>query len=75
MIKFWSISFIIVRFWGAGFDRILRRSLNWGKRSNIVAVMLPDIISGEMRVFKWLVILFGCKIYGIKELEASKSKK
>ena len=45
--------------------------------------MLPDIISGEiklenilsMRVFEWLVILVGCKIHGIKELEASESKK
>ena len=45
--------------------------------------MLPDIISLEiklenmlsMRVFEWLVILVGCKIYGIKELEASEFKK
>ena len=45
--------------------------------------MLPDIVSWEiklenilpMRVFAWLVILFGCKIYGIKELEPSESKK
>ena len=28
-----------------------------------------------MRVFEWLVILVECKIYGIKELEASESKK
>ena len=26
-------------------------------------------------VFEWLVNLVGCKIYGIKELEASESKK
>ena len=45
--------------------------------------MLPDIISGEillenilsMRVFEWLVILVGCKIYGTKELQANESKK
>ena len=45
--------------------------------------MSPDIISGEiklenilsMRVFEWLVILVGCKIYGIKRIEASKFKK
>ena len=45
--------------------------------------MLPDIISGEiklenilsMRVFEWLVILVGCKIYELKELEASESEK
>ena len=49
----------------------------------MVAVILPDIISGEiklenilpMTVFEWLVILVGCKIYGMKELESSKSKK
>ena len=42
----------------------------------MVAVILPDIISGEiklenilpMTVFEWLVILVGCKIYGMKEL-------
>ena len=46
----------------------------------MVAVILPDIISGEiklenissMRVFEWLVILVGCTIYGIKELEQVK---
>ena len=45
--------------------------------------MLPDIISGEVKlenilsmgVFQWLVILIEFKIYGIKELEASESKK
>ena len=45
--------------------------------------MLPDIISGRiklenilpMRVFEWLVILVGHETYGIKELEASESKK
>ena len=49
----------------------------------MVAVMLPDIISGDiklenilsMRVFECSVILVGCKIYGIKELEADESKK
>ena len=62
---------------------MLRTNENWGKWSDIVAAMLPDIMSGEtklenillMRVFEWLVILVGCKIYGIKELEASESKK
>ena len=45
--------------------------------------MSPDINSGEiklenilsMRVFKYVVILVGCKIYGTKELEANESKK
>ena len=53
------------------------------KLLDIVAVILPDIISGEIklenilsiRVFAWLVMLVGCKIYGIKELEANESKK
>ena len=51
--------------------------------NDIVTVMLPDIISGEiklenilsMRVFEWLVILVGCKIYGMKGLEANEYKK
>ena len=29
----------------------------------------------SVRVFEWLVILVECKIYGIKELKASESKK
>ena len=29
----------------------------------------------SVRVFEWLVILGECKIYGIKELKASESKK
>ena len=45
--------------------------------------MLANIILGKiklenifsMRVFEWLVILVGFKIYRIKELEASESKK
>ena len=45
--------------------------------------MLANIISGEiklenilsMRVFEWLVILVGCKIYEIKESKANESKK
>ena len=48
----------------------------------MVAVKLPDIISESMafenmlsiRVLEWLVILVGCKIKGIKELEARESK-
>ena len=50
----------------------------WGRLSDIVAVMLPEINSWEtilenllsMRVFEWLVILIGFKIYDIKEFEA-----
>ena len=44
----------------------------------MVAVKLPDIISGSItfenilsiRVLVWLAILVGCKIKGINELEA-----
>ena len=47
---------------------------NW----EILAVKLPDIMSGSMtfenilsiRVLEWLVILVSCKIKGINELEA-----
>ena len=54
------------------------KNKNWGWWSDIVAVMLPEISSWEtilenllsMRIFEWLVILIGCKIYGIKEFEA-----
>ena len=55
---------------------------NWGRWSEIVAVKLPDIMSGSItfknilsiRVLEWLVILVGCKIKGINELEARESK-
>ena len=48
----------------------------------MVAVKLPEIMPGlitfenilSIRVLKWLVILVGCKIKGINELEARKSK-
>ena len=47
-----------------------------------MAVKLPDIISGSIifenmlsiRVLEWLVILVGCKIKGINELESRESK-
>ena len=48
----------------------------------MVADKLPDIMSGSItfenilsiRVLEWLVILVGCKIKGINELEARESK-
>ena len=48
----------------------------------IVAVKLPDLMSGSIkfkiilsiRVLEWLVILVGCKIKGINEFEARESK-
>ena len=48
----------------------------------MVAVKLPDIMSGSItlenilsiRVLEWLVILVGCKIKNINELETRESK-
>ena len=48
----------------------------------MVAVKLPDIMSGSItfenalsiRVLEWPVILVGCKIKGINQLEARKSE-
>ena len=48
----------------------------------MMAVKLLDIMSGlvmfknilSIRALEWLVILVGCKIKGINELDASKSK-
>ena len=50
--------------------------------SETVAVKLPDIMSGSItfenilsiRVLEWLVILVGCKIDKMNELEARESK-
>ena len=44
------MSFIVVRFLGRRFDRILGTNENWGKCSDIVAIMSPDIISGEIKL-------------------------
>ena len=48
----------------------------------MVAVKLPDTMSGSktfenmlpIRVLEWLVILVGCKIKAMNELEAKESK-
>ena len=63
-------------------SNILGIIANWDKWSEIVAVKLPVIMSGSIilenilsvRVLDWLVILVGCKIKGINELEARESK-
>ena len=55
---------------------------NWSRWSEIVAVKLPDIMPGSItfenilsgRVLEWLVILVGCKIKGMNELEERESK-
>ena len=69
-------------FWHDVFESTLVANKNWGRWLDIVAVMLLEMLSWEtilenilsMRVFEWLVILVGCKIYGIKEFEARESK-
>ena len=61
---------------------ISKITANWGRWTEMVAVKLPDIMSGSItfenvlsiRVLEWLVILVGCKIKGINELEARESK-
>ena len=48
----------------------------------MVAIKLPDIMSGSItfenilsiRVSQWLLILAGCKMKGINDLEARESK-
>ena len=55
---------------------------NWGKWWEIEAVKLPDISSGSttfenilsIRILEWRVILVGCKIKGINDLEVRESK-
>ena len=37
-------------FWVEGFDRMLGTDDNWGKWSDVVAIMLPDIISWEIKL-------------------------
>ena len=55
---------------------------NWGKWSEMGAVKSPDIITGSMTVehilsitvLKWQVILVGCKIKVLNDLETRESK-
>ena len=65
---------------------ILRKILgivsNWGKWSEMVEFKLFDFIFGwrafenilPKRILKWLVILVGCKIKGVNELEIREYK-
>ena len=55
---------------------------NYGRWSDIMAVMLAEITSWEIvlenilsiRVLEWLGSLVGCKMYGVNEFEAIESK-
>ena len=68
--------------WHGAFESTLRANKNWGRWSDIVAIILPAYTLWEiilenilsMRLFEWLVILAGCKIYRVKEIEATESK-
>ena len=60
---------------------ILGTIANWGRWSDMVAVKLPDMSGSitfenilSIRVLESLVILVGCKIKGISELEVRESK-
>ena len=63
-------------------QNILEIIENLGQWSEMVAVKLPDIMSGSIkfknilyiRVLGWQVILIDCKIKGINELQARESK-
>ena len=69
-------------FWHDVFESTQGANKTWGRWSDIVAVMLPEILSWEiilenifsMRVFESLVILLGYKIFGITDFESKKSK-
>ena len=69
-------------FWHEAFKSTLGGNKNGDRRSDIVAVILPEITSWEIilentlsiRVFEWLVIVDGFKTYGIKKVEGRKSK-
>ena len=55
---------------------------NWCRWSEMVAVKLPDVMSGSrsfenilsLRILEWVVTLDSCKIKGINELEAKEFK-
>ena len=63
-------------------SNILGIIANWVRWSELVAVKLPDTMFRSItfenilsiRVLEWLVILVGCKIKGMNELEARESK-
>ena len=60
-----------------GFESTSGANKNWGRWSDMDAVMFPDIASHEstfekifsVGVLEWLVSLVGCKIYGMIEFE------
>ena len=60
-----------------GFESTLGANKNWGRWSDMVAVMFPDIASHQstfkkilsMSVLEWLVSPVGCKIYGMIQFD------
>ena len=65
-----------------GSESTLGANRNWGRWSDVAAVMFPDIASHgstfekilSMMVLEWLVSLVGCKIYGMIEFKARESR-
>ena len=82
LFKFAPVSFMNIRFLLILLSKILEIVANLGTWSDMEAVKLPDIISVSLnfwnilstRRLEWLVMLVGCKIKGINEIEASECK-
>ena len=80
LIKVWPISFKYISLvWGRVTEN--RTIINWGRWSEIVKVKLTEIASREIILGNILPISVsesevsqvGCKIFGTKELETTKS--
>ena len=79
-MKFGPVSFIDIR--SIAWDIAKHIIENWGRWSEMVAVKSPHIMSGSITFWKYIiyvsirivVILVGCKIKGINDLETRESK-
>ena len=77
-MKFGPVLFINIRFIALDITKHIRNYCKLRQMIEMVAVKLPEIMSGSItsenilsiRVLEWLVMLVGCKIKGINELEA-----
>ena len=82
MINFAPASFTNTKMITCSIAKDIRNYFKLKRRSEMVADKLPDIMSGSimfenilsLRVVERLVILVSCKIKGINNLDASKSK-
>ena len=65
-----------------GLESTLGVNKNWGRWSDMVAVMFPNTASLEstfekilpMKVLEWLVRLLGCKVFGMIQFKARESR-